>query len=118
MSLVLIDCILCTQSFPMLKCKWDKDKSLVYAAYHLLWAYKYFSHYKSICEDLIMPLYRLIFLAECDCMPEEALKVVQDNGHYYLTEEGLYLGMFGRSRAPSLLPKYATYYVIHKEVVR
>ena len=26
--------------------------------------------------------------------------------------------MFGRMRAPSLLPKYATDYVIHKEVVR
>ena len=42
-----------------------------------------------------MPLYILIFLVECDCMSEEALKVVQDNGHYYLTEEGLYLRMFG-----------------------
>ena len=26
--------------------------------------------------------------------------------------------MYGGSKAPSLLPKYATYYVIHKEVVR
>ena len=65
-----------------------------------------------------MPLYILIFLAECDCMSEEALKVVQDNGHYYLIEEGLYLRMFGETRDPSLLPKYTTYYVIHKEVVR
>ena len=65
-----------------------------------------------------MPLYILIFLTECDCMSEKDLKVVQYNGHYYLTEEGLYLRMFGGSRDPSLLPKYATYYVIHKEVVR
>ena len=101
-----------------LKCQWDKDKSPVYVPYQLLWDHTYFSHYKSICEDLIVLLYRLIFLVECDCMSEEALKVVQDNGHYYLTEEGLYLRMFGGSRAPSLLPKYATDYVIHKEVVR
>ena len=26
--------------------------------------------------------------------------------------------MYGGSRAPSLMPKYATYYVVHKEVVR
>ena len=65
-----------------------------------------------------MPLYRFIFLAKCDCMSEEALKVVQDNGHCYLTKKGLYLRMFGRTRAPSLLPKYTTDYVIHKEVVR
>ena len=65
-----------------------------------------------------MPLYTLIFLVECNCMSEEAMKIVQDNRHYYLTEEVLYLRMFGGSRAPSLLPKYAIDYVIHKEVVR
>ena len=65
-----------------------------------------------------MPLYRLIFLTECNFMFEEALKAVEDNDHYYLIEEGLYLRMFGGTRAPSLLPRYATDYVVHKEVVR
>ena len=118
MSSILIDCILCTQPFPVLKFQWDKDRSLVYAAYQFLRAHKYYSHYKNICEDFIIPLYTLIFLVECNCMSEEAMNVVQDNGHYYLTKEGLYLRMFGGSRAPSLLTKYATHFVIHKEVVR
>ena len=65
---ILIDCILCTQSFSALKCQWDKDMSPVYDAYQLLWAHKYYSHYKSICEDFIMLLHRLIFLTECDCL--------------------------------------------------
>ena len=26
--------------------------------------------------------------------------------------------MFGGTKAPSLLPKYATYYIVHKKVVR
>ena len=65
-----------------------------------------------------MPLYTLIFLVEFNCMLEEAMKVVQDNGHYYFTEEVFYLRMFGGSRDPSLLPRYATDYVIHKEFVR
>ena len=65
-----------------------------------------------------MPLYILIYLVECNCMLEEALKVVQNNKNYYLTEEGLYLRTYGGSKAPSLLPRYATDYVIHKEVVR
>ena len=51
-------------------------------------------------------------------MSEEALKVVQEHESYYLTEEGLYLRMYGGSRAPSLLPKYATDYVVHKEAMR
>ena len=64
-----------------------------------------------------MPLYKLIFLTECNFMFEEALKAVEDNDHYYLIEEGLYLKMFGGTRAPSLLPRYTTDYVVHREVV-
>ena len=51
-------------------------------------------------------------------MSERVLETMSDNGHYYFLEEGLYLIMFGGSKAPTLLPKYATDYVIHKEVVR
>ena len=65
-----------------------------------------------------MPLYTLIFLVERNRMSEEDFKVVQEYISYYLIEEGLYLRMYGVSRAPSLLPKYATDYVIHKEAVR
>ena len=62
MSSCLIDCILCIQEFPALNCQWDKTKNPVYSTYQLFWAHKYFSHYKSICEDFIMPLYKLNFL--------------------------------------------------------
>ena len=51
-------------------------------------------------------------------MYEEALNIVEYNGHYYLTEEVIYLRMFGGTRAPSLLPRYATDYVVHTEVGR
>ena len=51
-------------------------------------------------------------------MSEEAFKVIEEHGSYYLTEEGLYIRMYGFSRAPSLLPKYATDYVVHKEAFR
>ena len=65
-----------------------------------------------------MPLYTLIFLTECNCMSEEAFKVIEEYGSYYLTNKGMYIRMYGGSRAPSLLPKYATDYVLHKEVAR
>ena len=51
-------------------------------------------------------------------MSEETLNIVEDTRNYYLLEEGLYLRMFGGTRDPSLLPKYAIDYVVHKEVVR
>ena len=46
------------------------------------------------------------------------MQVIQDYVDYYLTEHGMYFRMFGGSREPSLLPKYATDYIVHKEVVR
>ena len=61
-----------------------------------------------------MPLYKLIFLEECNCMSEEALEVVVEYGEFLVSKEGLYLRMYGGSKAPSLLPKYATNYVVHK----
>ena len=65
-----------------------------------------------------MPLYTLIFLKECKCMSEEALKVIEEYANYYLTDEGMYIRMYGCSRAPALLPKHAMDFVVHKEVVR
>ena len=78
MSSILIDCILCTQSFPALRCNWEKDRTPVYAAYKLLWAHKYHSYYREICDHFIIPLYTLIFLTECNCMFEEAFEVIQE----------------------------------------
>ena len=46
------------------------------------------------------------------------MQVIQSYADYYLTEHGMYFRMFGGSRAPSLLPKYSTGYIVHKEVVR
>ena len=51
-------------------------------------------------------------------MSGEALQVIEDYANYYLTEDGLYFRMFGGSRAPSLLHRYAIDYIIHKEAVR
>ena len=73
MSSILIDCILCNQPFPKLRCIWDRERTPVYSAYKPLWAHKYHSHYRKVCEDFIIPLYTLIFLKECNFMLEEAL---------------------------------------------
>ena len=51
-------------------------------------------------------------------MSEGALEVVSEYGDYFFFEEGAYLRMYGGNKALSLLPKYATNYVVHKETVR
>ena len=69
MSSFFIDCILCTQLFPTLKCQWNTDQSPVYVAYQLLWSHNYYSHYKNICEYFIMSLYTLIFVLNVIACP-------------------------------------------------
>ena len=64
-----------------------------------------------------MPLYQLIFL-ECKCLSEGALASIKEFGDYFFSEDGTYLRMYGGTKAPSLLPRYATYYIVHKEAVR
>ena len=51
-------------------------------------------------------------------MYEGGWKAIMEYGDYFFSEEGTYLKMYGGTKAPSLLPKYATDYVVHKEVVR
>ena len=51
-------------------------------------------------------------------MSEGDLKYIMEYGYYLLSKEGTYLRMYGGTKAPSLLPKYATDYVVHKEAVR
>ena len=114
MGTFLIDCILCTHPFPKLNSDWDPTKTLVYSTYQLLWAHKYVSFYKAICEYFPIPLYEFIFLEECNCMSEEALKVLSEYGDYFFSKEWLYLMMYGGSKYPSLIEKYATDYVVHK----
>ena len=46
------------------------------------------------------------------------MQVIEEYGDYFLTENGMYLRMFGGSKTPYLLPKYATDYIVHKEAVR
>ena len=66
----------------------------------------------------MLPLYQPIFLKECNFMSKGAMETVSEYGDYFFSKEGFYLRMYGGSRDPSLLPRYTTYYVIHKEVVR
>ena len=65
-----------------------------------------------------MPLYQLVFLEECKCLSEGDLESIKEFGDYIFFEEGTYLRMYGGTKSSSLLPKYATYYIVHKEAVR
>ena len=64
-----------------------------------------------------MPLYELIFLKDPNCLSDNAMDVICEYGDYFLSREGTYMRMYGCSTSPSLLPKYAIDYVVHKEAV-
>ena len=118
MSSFLIDCILYRHKFERLKCVWKGGNTPIYTAYQILEARKYHNHYQLICEEFIRPLYKLIFLEECPCLSKGAVEFIKEYGYYFFTEEGTYLRIYGGTKAPSLLPKYATNYIVHKEAVR
>ena len=117
MGSYLIDCNLCVHPFMKLNCTWDCTNTPIYASYQIIWAHKYSSFYKLICKEFLMPLHKLIFLKECNCMFECAMEIICEYGGYYFSKERTYLRMYGGSRALSLIPRYATYYIIHKEAV-
>ena len=64
------------------------------------------------------PLYKLIFLEDCPCLLEGALESIKEYGDYFFTEDGTYLRMHGGTKAPLLLLKYATNYIVLKETIR
>ena len=118
MSSYLIDCILSRHPFSKLGCIWKRTEAPIYIAYQILWAHKYTSYYKLICEEFIIPLYWLIFLKEPNFLYDNVMEVISEYGDYYFSQEGTYIRMYGCSRAPSLFPKYAIDFVFHKEVFR
>ena len=63
-------------------------------------------------------MYQLIFLEECPCFSEGALESIKEYGDFFYSQEGTYLRMYGGIKAPSLLPRYAIDYIVHKEAVR
>ena len=113
-----MECILYRGRFEKLNCVWKEGRSPIYVAYQIMGAHKYHRHYHLICEEFIRPLYKLIFLEDCPCLSEGAVESIKEYGDYFFTEEGLYLRMYGVTKAPSLLPKYATDYTVLKEAVR
>ena len=51
-------------------------------------------------------------------MSEGVVESIKEYGDYFFSKEGTYIRMYGGTKAPSLLPKYATDYIVHKEAVR
>ena len=110
MGSFLIYCILCFHLFERLNCTWKGEKAPIYASYQILWGHKYHNYYKLICEEFLIPLYQLIFLEEYKCLSKGALESIKEFRDYFFAEEGMYLRMYGGTKAPSLLPRYAIGY--------
>ena len=51
-------------------------------------------------------------------MYEGAWEAIMEYGDYLFSKEETYLRMYGGTKAPSLLPKYAIDYIVHKEEIR
>ena len=77
MSSFLLDYILYKHKFEKLNCVWIEGKAPIYITYQIIGAHKYHTHYQLICEELIRPLYRLIFLEDFPCLSEVAVESIK-----------------------------------------
>ena len=98
MGSFLINSILFLNPFERLNYSWKEGKSPIFLAYQLLWTHKYHISYKLICEELLIPLYQLIFLSECKCMYEGAWEAIMEYGDYLFSKEETYLRMYGGTK--------------------
>ena len=82
----LVDYILYRQRFEGLKCTWKGGNAPIYTSYQMLGSHKYHNHYQVICEEFLMPLYKLIFLEECLCSSEGALESIKEYRDYVFSK--------------------------------
>ena len=51
-------------------------------------------------------------------MYKGAWEAIMEYGDYLFSEEETYSRMYGGTKSPSLLPKYAIDYIVHKQAIR
>ena len=51
-------------------------------------------------------------------MYEGAWEGIMEYGDYFFSEEETYLRMYGGTKSPLVLPKYAIDYIVHKQAIR
>ena len=95
-----------SREYPSLGWKWDPSWPSIYVYCMILWEDKYKEDHEKICNGLFAPIYHILFGEKAPCMSPEGQALVQKYGNWYMTLDGVYLRMIGRTKAPQLLPHF------------
>ena len=94
--------------FPSLGWKWEPNLPSVHVYCKMLWENKYKEDYELICNGLFSTLYQVLFGEEAPCLSPEGKKIVKEYGDWYMTPDGVYIRIVGRTKTlhwfPHLVP--------------
>ena len=70
--------------------------------------------YERICNDLFASIYRVLFAEEAPCLSPKGQKIVKAYGDYYITLDGVYIGISGSTKAPQF---YKTHHYFRRLLI-
>jgi hypothetical protein len=106
MASYLLDVICTRNAFAGMNLNWHSSELAFHVYYSILWENRYKKSYVVICEHFIARIYFFLFIKECPRLSDEAKKVIEKIGHWYLDEREIYIRVFGTTGAPHLFPIY------------
>jgi hypothetical protein len=116
MSSYLLDAMCASKEYPSLGWKWEQNLSLVHIYCKMLWENKYKEYYELICNGLFSTLYHVMFGEESPCLSPEGKKIVKEYGDWYMKPNGVYIIIFGSTKAPHWLPHFVLDTLLLQEI--
>jgi hypothetical protein len=106
MTLYLLDVICARNVFSEMNLNWHSSELPIHVYFNILWDNKYKKSYTLIIDQFIARIYFLLFRKECPRLSKEVKGIISKMGHWNLDECKTYIGVFGATGAPHLLPIY------------
>jgi len=66
----------------------------------------YKKYYVVVCDEVLAKVYSIIFKQNCPRLSDASKQVISRIGHWYMEKKSTYLGIFGATGAPHLLPAH------------
>jgi hypothetical protein len=106
MASYLLDVMCARNIFAGMNLSWHIAELPVHVYFIILWENRYKKSYSLICDEFITRIYFIFFKKECPRLLVAAKKMISKVGHWYLDERDTYIGVFGATGAPHILPTH------------
>ena len=66
----------------------------------------YKEDYELICNGLFSAIFQVLFGGEAPCLSPKGKNIVKEYRDWYMTPKGVYIKIFGSTKAPHLVPHF------------